>query len=185
MKTLRRIDLRERLYFLTVVADGRRDLLLKDMDIFWQSWDKQEMDAWIILPEHFHIMLANGDQSISEIIHRFKRKYSTRYAFKFGTGRVWQNRFWDHIIRDKDDYHRHLDYIHYNPVKHGLVKRAHDYPHSSIRKFTDWYPEDWGVLNDEELNGDFGEYMNVGSAACGCRAAAGACADLGLRPRSP
>jgi len=115
------------------------------------------LDAWVVLPEHFHAILANGEKSISEILHRFKRKYSTRYSYKYGSGRVWQNRFWDHIIRDEDDYHRHLDYIHYNPVKHGLVKRPHEYPHSSIKKFGDWYPEDWGIFDIEKLDGDFGE----------------------------
>ena len=142
---------------MTVVTDGRRRLLLKDVDIFWQSWDEQELDAWVILLEHFHVMLANGARCISEIMHRFKRRYSTRHAFKFGTGKVWQNRFWDHIIRDEDDYHQHLDYIHFNPVKRGLVEKAHDYPHSSIKKFKDWYPEDWGVLETEEPQGEFGE----------------------------
>jgi len=145
MKTLRRIDLRQRLYFITAVTDYRQELLLNDINIFWQSWDKQDLDAWVIFPEHFHVILANGDKSISEILHRFKRKYSTRFAFKFGTAKVWQKRFWDHIIRDERDYYRHLNYIHFNPVRHGLVTRAHDYPHSSIRKFADWFPPDWGL----------------------------------------
>lgn len=130
---------------------------MRDIDIFWKSWDKQELDAWVILPEHFHVMLANEDRSISEILHRFKRKYSTRYAYKFGSGKVWQNRFWDHIIRDEDDYIRHLNYIHLNPVKHGIVERAIDYPHSSNKKFKDWYPEDWGVRESDHSEGDFGE----------------------------
>jgi putative transposase len=60
--------------------------------------------------------------------------------------RFWQKRFWDHIIRDEEDLAQHLDYIHYNPVKHGLVTRPEEWQHSS---FIAWqergaYPEQWG-----------------------------------------
>ncbi|MFQ5607865.1 MAG: transposase, partial [Candidatus Zixiibacteriota bacterium] len=47
-------------------------------------------------------------------------------------GRVWRYRFWDHVIRDKEDLHNHLDYVHFNSVKHGIVNDPFDYPHSSL-----------------------------------------------------
>ena len=59
---------------------------------------------------------------------------------------VWQNRYWEHVLRDEADYERHADYIHYNPVKHGLVASAGDWPYSSLRRFIEagFYPADWG-----------------------------------------
>lgn len=74
------------------------------------------------------------------------------------TGRIWQNRFWDHIIRDEDDLRRHVDYIHFNPVKHGIEKSPFEWKHSSVFQF---YPEeDWHFdleLVEEFESGDFGE----------------------------
>lgn len=60
---------------------------------------------------------------------------------------VWQRRFWEHLIRDTDDWRRHVDYIHYNPVKHGLCGRPGDWPWSSFGKAVDqgWYAADWGA----------------------------------------
>ena len=48
---------------------------------------------------------------------------------------VWQRRFWEHSLRDEEDLNRHIEYIHYNPVKHGLVKRAADWPWSSFHRY--------------------------------------------------
>lgn len=59
---------------------------------------------------------------------------------------IWQRRFWEHQIRDEEDYNNHLDYIHYNPVKHGWVKQVKDWPystfHNSVKK--GFYPDSWG-----------------------------------------
>ena len=59
---------------------------------------------------------------------------------------VWQRRFWEHTIRDQEDLNRHLDYIHYNPVKHGLVKCAAEWPWSSFHRYVrmGYYEEGWG-----------------------------------------
>jgi putative transposase len=74
------------------------------------------------------------------------------------SARVWQNRFWDHIIRDMDDRNRHLDYIHYNPVKHGHVSSPFEWEYSSIHDFRKqgFYASDWGVL-PISVGGDYGE----------------------------
>jgi putative transposase len=68
---------------------------------------------------------------------------------------VWQRRFWEHTIRDEDDWRRHVDYIHYNPVKHGLAKRPGDWPWSSFRKAVakGWYDEAWGACEPEAIDG--------------------------------
>ena len=58
----------------------------------------------------------------------------------------WQRRYWEHVIRDELDYERHVDYIHYNPVKHDYCKRAADWPNSSFHRFVNKaiYTKDWG-----------------------------------------
>ncbi len=82
-----------------------------------------------------------------------------RYRLNYGDGRVWQNRFWDHIIRDQNDMNRHLDYVHYNPVKHGHVHSAMTWEHSSFRQFVQdgFYGEDWGQVDSPKFEGEFGE----------------------------
>jgi len=64
---------------------------------------------------------------------------------KRGERGIWQRRFWEHLIRDDGDYRIHMDYIHINPVKHGLVKNVHDWPYSTFHKyvFLGVYPHDW------------------------------------------
>ena len=72
-----------------------------------------------------------------------------------GEANIWQRRFWDHLIRDENDYKQHLDYIHYNPIKHGLVASADDWEFSSFHKFKQigWYPDDWcKSYNAEDLD---------------------------------
>ena len=72
---------------------------------------------------------------------------------------IWQRRFWEHTIRDEKDFRYHFDYIHYNPVKHGLVRRVRDWPYSTFHRYARQgiYSEDWGeeVLFESEVT--FGE----------------------------
>ena len=79
-----------------------------------------------------------------------KRHANAEYA-------LWQRRFWEHTIRDESDFARHVDYIHFNPVKHGLVSRVRDWPHSSFHRDVGagLVPLDWG--GEIDANGDFGE----------------------------
>lgn len=69
--------------------------------------------------------------------------------------KLWQDRYWDHIIRDQEDLNKHIDYIHYNPVKHGYSNSPFDWDLSSIKEFD--YQEDWGVNKDIYFEEDFGE----------------------------
>jgi putative transposase len=71
---------------------------------------------------------------------------------------IWQRRFWEHQIRDELDLQRHVDYIHYNPVKHGLVKQVKDWPYSSFHRYVEAgdLPADWAG-EKMKLAGDFGE----------------------------
>jgi putative transposase len=159
MKTLRRFDIKNTHYFITCVTYKRKNILLNDIDIFRQSWKNNKPGAWVILPDHFHIIIKVDNCSISDLMHRFKITFSRRYRDKYGSGRVWQNRFWDHIIRNQDDMNKHLDYLHYNPVKHGITKNPFKYQHSSLAIYYErgLYQRDWGVVNKIIIEGDFGE----------------------------
>jgi putative transposase len=74
-----------------------------------------------------------------------------------GERAIWQRRFWDHLIRDQTDFHAHLDYVHFNPVKHGHVQQVADWPYSTFHRFVAQgvYPADWaGVAEHLPLEGD-------------------------------
>ena len=73
---------------------------------------------------------------------------------------IWQRRFWEHLIRDEQDLERHINYIHYNPIKHGLVGKVKDWPDSSFSEYVELglYDVDWGgdsKMEDKKVN--FGE----------------------------
>ncbi len=71
----------------------------------------------------------------------------------------WQRRFWEHQIRDERDYEKHMDYLHYNPLKHGLVKQVNDWPHSTFHRYVKQgvYGENWGGDYSVTEDGSFGE----------------------------
>jgi putative transposase len=133
--------------------------LLTDIPLFWRSWKETALFAWVILPDHFHCIVDCGDKNISNIMHNFKITYSRNYRDSYTPGKVWQDRFWDHIIRDQEDMNRHLDYIHYNPVKHGFVNDPFLYGHSTLIKFhkDGYYQRDWGIKETIEFGSGFGE----------------------------
>ena len=159
MKSLKRYDIRDAFYFITVVTYGRKKILTENMDIFWKSWKDNKLYAWVILPDHFHAITEVYENSISEIIHKFKLQYYHRVSSRFRNKRIWQNRFWDHIIRNERDMNQHLDYIHYNPVKHGLIDDPFKYEYSSLHGFFEegYYQRDWGVIEKPKFEGGFGE----------------------------
>jgi putative transposase len=165
MVRIRRIQILEQLYFITNVTFNRHPIIVTDIDIFWNSIESVckrvsfELFAWVILPEHFHALIIPKQGDISDIMKRIKLSFSMDYRkrHKLPEGRIWQRGFWDHMIRNDEDLKRHLDYIHYNPVKHGLVKSAHDWPHSSIHKFKEDYPKDWGIKPEFDGADNFGE----------------------------
>jgi putative transposase len=117
--------------------------------------------AWVILPDHFHIAIDPKRHDISNILQRIKMSFGVlwRKRMNFLCGRVWQNRFWDHIIRDQEDLNRHIDYVHFNPVKHGYVNSPFDWTHSSIHKYNaeGFYSRYWGLRDTTEIKGEFGE----------------------------
>ncbi len=91
---------------------------------------------------------------------RIKLSFSKKYRFESGEiGRVWQYRFWDHVIRDNNDLNNHIDYIHYNPVKHSLTGNPFLYTHTSLKNFYNkgYYAKDWGIQDSIKFEGDYGE----------------------------
>lgn len=127
------------------------------------------LDAIVVLPDHLHAIwtLPDGDNDHatrwrlikSEFSHALPdgERISASRRAKAERG-FWQRRYWEHTIRDEADFTRHIDYIHVNPVKHGLVMRVRDWPYSSFHRMVrnGIYPADWA--GDMTVIGrDFGE----------------------------
>lgn len=124
-----------------------------------------EISAAVVLPDHLHFLwsLPRGDTNYSRRIGRLKVLFTRSLAShgapqddlsasrrKHRERNVWQRRFWEHTIQSEDDFSKHLDYIHYNPVKHAWVACPHLWPYSSFRHWVGHgaYPEDWGCCCD-------------------------------------
>jgi len=151
-------------YFVTVVTYRRLPLLIENIDRLWQAFEIIPVElrlAWVVLPDHIHMIVNPSDSNLSTLLQRVKMSFGTHYRQQadLSRGRVWQNRFWDHAIRDENDMNRHIDYIHYNPVKHGLVKTPFSWPHSSLSEYYQrgMYSSDWGCHEEVRIEGDFGE----------------------------
>jgi putative transposase len=169
MTNYRRYRLDGGTYFFTVnLAERQRNLLTERIDSLRDAFRVVKnahpfaIDAIVILPEHLHTIwtLPQGDDDFSlrwrQIKSAFSRtiekdeRISNSRLRKQERG-VWQQRFWEHAIRDEEDFNRHVDYIHINPVKHGYVQRAADWQFSSFHRYVKLgiLPADWaGVVND-------------------------------------
>jgi putative transposase len=183
MPEYRRIKVKGGSYFFTVVTVGRRPCLIDEQVRTALRQGIQEVrqslpfsiDAWILLPDHLHAIwtLPEKDDNFGSRWAVIKRTVSRRCGYlvgndgpinespaKRGESGIWQRRFWDHLIRDDLDFQRHLDYLHWNPVKHGYVKRVIDWPYSTFHRFVNQglYPTDWGgVMEDDTAKINFGE----------------------------
>jgi putative transposase len=127
-----------------------------------------EIVAWVVLPEHTHAVwsLPPGDSDYSMRWNQIKGRCSRCIpkGEPLSESRVdkrerglWQRRFWEHLIRDDEDLEKHVNYVHYNPVRHGYVGRVADWRFSSFHLFVrrGWLPADWGCSGN--FDGDFGE----------------------------
>jgi putative transposase len=149
--------------FITIVTHKREPLLVANADLLLKSIAdiKRRVPfntiAWVIMPDHLHMIIDIGDNNLSSVIQRIKMSFGALFRKRIGahSGRVWQNGFWDHVIRDENDMNRHMDYIHFNPVKHGHAASAHKWRYSSIHKYQDYYPPVWG---EKDISGSEGEY---------------------------
>ena len=154
--------------FFTVVTHGRRRFLCEPVNIALLKSAFQSVmathpflvDAMVVLPDHIHCLwtLPVDDRDFSIrwrlIKTTFTRQCGARHKSLPSAARlakkeqaVWQRRFWEHQIRDEEDFRRHVEYIHYNPVKHGLVAAPRDWPNSSFHRYVGKgsYDADWGA----------------------------------------
>jgi len=160
----RRADVAGGSYFFTVnLAERDRTLLTDRVEVLRAVLREVKrrhpfhIDAMVILPDHLHAVwtLPPGDRDDPTRWMLIKARFSRQVAYgerrtasrvSKGERGVWQRRYWEHLIRDADDYRRHVDYIHWNPVKHGYVKKASDWRHSSIHRYVaaGIVDRDWG-----------------------------------------
>jgi putative transposase len=176
MSRYRRAKIDGGVFFFTVtLADRSSDLLVPHIDrlrrvyVSVQQRHPFETIAICVLPDHLHAVwsLPRDDSNFplrwSLIKSGFSRgltadtRRSASKIAKRDKG-VWQRRYWEHAIRDDADLERHIDYIHFNPVKHGHATRVADWPHSSFHRFVEQglLVADWGGDLDK-IAGSFGE----------------------------
>ncbi len=177
MATFRRDLTKGGTFFFTVATYRRQPILTKPEVIISlrqaivdvKNSHPFEIVAWVVLPDHMHTVwtLPENDSDyglrwglIKRLVSRQAGKarmvIPAKSQVKRNESGLWQRRFWEHRIRDDADLQRHVDYIHYNPVKHGLVERVVDWPHSTFHRFVEkgWLSQDWASMPPA---GDFGE----------------------------
>jgi putative transposase len=161
-------------FFTVVLADRTSNLLVDQIDRLRQVYRTVqqrrafETIAICVLPDHVHALwaLPEGDADFSIRWSLIKSGFSRglepnpRSASKIGKREkgIWQRRYWEHTIRDDADLERHIDYIHFNPMKHGHVASVADWPHSSFHRYVErgFLAADWGG-DMNEVHGSFGE----------------------------
>ena len=159
-------------YFFTLVTARRAPLFANDLarrllgNILRETRDQAPLAtvAVVLLPNHLHTVwtLPSGDRNYPVRWQSIKAKFTAKWIeaggqeqiVSNGYGRqrrrgVWQPRYMEHTIRDETDLENHVDYIHYNPVKHGLVRCPKDWPWSSFHRFvkSGQYELEWGALD--------------------------------------
>lgn len=168
-------------YFFTVtLADRRLSLLIDHIDLLRNAFHQVKatypfnLDAIVVLPEHLHCIwtLPIDDASYPDRWRRIKGLFSrwipdnylcSPSQIRKGERGIWQRRYWEHTLRDEEDYRRHMDYIHYNPVKHGHVNRVADWPYSTFHLYvkTGIYPKDWASSGERGNGNGFGEIRGM------------------------
>ena len=157
-----RILIHEGYYFITLVTHNRRKLfrsaqviyLLKEAFRFTSAKHRTKILAIVVMPDHLHFILDIDENSsnfsvvVKMIKTNFTKLFRQHYP-KFQNLKIWQGSFWDHYIRSDNDLYNHIDYIHYNPVKHGFVTDPLEWEHSSIKRFIDknYDDRDWTNIN--------------------------------------
>jgi putative transposase len=175
MSSYRRYRVPGATYFFTVNLEDRTSrLLVTHVEMLREAFRMTRaelpyrVDAIVILPDHLHCIwtLPPNDSDFSTRWQRIKSRFSRACSsdeprcesrlHKRERG-IWQRRFWEHLIRDERDLTAHVDYIHYNPVKHSVASRVIDWPYSSFHRYVRQrlLPPDWAGTADAQ--GKFGE----------------------------
>lgn len=164
MSNFKRYYQDKNIVFITIVTYNRQPILVENIELIRCSFREIKSDykiiAGIVLPDHLHLLLQTDKASdFPKIISSFKANFSklmpknlkqTQKQLSRREKGIWQRKYYDHIIRDKNDFHKHLDYIHYNSVKHLNIPPK-DWKYSSFNKFVQkrYYELDWCNFNDE------------------------------------
>ena len=163
-------------YFFTVnlLERSGNDLLIREIDSLRRVVRRVRqahsfvIHGWVVLPNHLHcvISLPPDDHDFALRWRLIKAGFAKSLPAterrsvvrqRRGERGVWQRRYWEHLIRNDSDFAAHMDYIHINPVKHGLVKGVSDWPHSTFHRLVEKgvYPCDWaGSAEADELDYD-------------------------------
>jgi putative transposase len=166
MSNYRRAVIPGGVFFFTVVTYNRRLVFNceENVEVLRQAARNVrarkpfEIDAMVVLPDHLHCIwcLPDNDCDFSGRWREIKKAVSRAIDPDSDTRnerKTWQRRFWEHAIRDEDDWRRHMDYIHYNPVKHQYVNKPADWPWSSFEHCVarGWYDPSWGSYEPESI----------------------------------
>jgi len=159
-------------YFFTVNLLQRQgcDLLIRHVDLLREAVRSVRqrhpfvIHGWVVLPDHLHcvIELPANDADFATRWHLIKIAFSKalpkterRSPVRTASGErgIWQRRYWEHLIRDDADFSAHMDYVHINPLKHGLVRRVGDWPYSTFHRLVELgvYPADWAGGDEDVL----------------------------------
>lgn len=177
MSHYRRADLSGGSYFFTVITYRLRPILcdeavrqaLRTAIATVRRSQPFTVNAWVLLPNHLHciwtlpeedndfsrrwsLIKSSVSRTLSQTYHREEWLRASKRKHREAT--IWQRRFWEHLIRDEQDLQRHMDYLHHNPVKHGLVSRFGDWPYSTFHRLTveGIYLADWsGEMCEMEI----------------------------------
>ena len=163
-------------YFFTLTLASRQSqLLLKHIDLLRSAMKQVKNEnsyktkAIVVLPDHIHVIweLPDGDDNYSMRWRKIKRYFTIGLIKtglpllknRHGEYNVWQRRFWEHTVKNDRDFEVHVNYIHYNPVKHGYVKRVIDWPFSSFHGYVkrNILTKDWAGGGDGLLGRQDGE----------------------------
>lgn len=168
----RRAHIENSKIFITMVTSKRRQILIENVDILRNSFKqakekiKFEIDAIVILPDHLHMIIQpDENKTYPDIIKRIKvdfsrnidttkiKDYDESESRKSKNEKdIWQRRYWEHTITDEKDFHGCIDYIHFNPVKHRLVKQTKEWKYSTFEKYVKLglYDENWCDFNEND-----------------------------------
>jgi len=173
MARYRRNFIRGGSFFFTVNLANRKDQLLTEhIDLLRKAFHDVRsrhsftINAIVVLPDHLHAIwtLPEGNADFALRWRLIKAAFSRGLPFGELTSKsrvakgergIWQRRYWEHTLRDARDFTRHMDYIHFNPLKHGHVGRVRDWPYSSFHRLVRLgvYPADWAGNGESDKTG--------------------------------
>ena len=160
----KRLFIQNGLIFLTIVTKNRIPILIENIELMKYALQNVtqyynfDLIAYSVLPDHIHCIIKPSNiEEYPKIIKSFKYSFTKNFKLRRSdlpirqiTEKLWQNRYWEHTIRDEEDLNKHLDYIHYNPMKHKQITPK-DWKYSSFNKFVEqgFYDKNWCNFDDK------------------------------------